>query len=485
MKPIHLKNIRRLFLSAGCILAMGLGLQSTYAQVMNNHGAGIYISGGGTATLHVDGDFVNENGGTLDNSGQIQLTGDWTNNAGNSAFINSSPGEVQLTGTTQTLSGSSVTLFNDLTLVGSGVRSMGQDIRVEGVLDLDNGELASDTQTVFIENPAISALVHTSGFVSSQGNGGLSRETNSTMVYDYFVGSSVGNSRYRPITIQPGSPSANTYKVRFANVDPGTEGYPTVVKEDLLCAGNDQWYHRINQTAGNSPADITIFFDSLSDGKFDAMAHWQTQPRWESVGSVTIAYLGSPSLSSMKVIGWNDFSYDPFALGVLSPTASFSCDSSMTPTISFFGTAAGNVTSWDWSFGDGNTSALQNPTHTYTTDSLYTVTLITGNNCGSDTISKPLLIRITNIDAQTPEAFISLFPNPNNGEFQVEFNGVQAANGMIEVFDMAGKRIHEVDLGSLSQVFRQSVDLSGYTNGSYLVKITLDEQVITRRVIKQ
>jgi gliding motility-associated-like protein len=31
--------------------------------------------------------------------------------------------------------------------------------------------------------------------------------------------------------------------------------------------------------------------------------------------------------------------------------------------------------SWFWSFGDGGTSTLQNPSHTFTGDSIYTVTL--------------------------------------------------------------------------------------------------------------
>jgi len=40
-----------------------------------------------------------------------------------------------------------------------------------------------------------------------------------------------------------------------------------------------------------------------------------------------------------------------------------------------------SIISWDWNFGDGNTSTVQNPVHTYTTSGVYTVTLtITGFN---------------------------------------------------------------------------------------------------------
>ena len=47
------------------------------------------------------------------------------------------------------------------------------------------------------------------------------------------------------------------------------------------------------------------------------------------------------------------------------------------------------VTSWAWTFGDGNTSSLQNPTHLYSTPGTYNVQLqaTTNNNCtGSRTI---------------------------------------------------------------------------------------------------
>jgi gliding motility-associated-like protein len=43
---------------------------------------------------------------------------------------------------------------------------------------------------------------------------------------------------------------------------------------------------------------------------------------------------------------------------------------------------AGTITTWNWNFGDGTSSTLQNPTHTYGTSGSYTVTLISGNASG-------------------------------------------------------------------------------------------------------
>jgi gliding motility-associated-like protein len=50
---------------------------------------------------------------------------------------------------------------------------------------------------------------------------------------------------------------------------------------------------------------------------------------------------------------------------------------------------------FDWNFGDGNTSALQNPAHTYSAPGLYTVRLITETQLGCrDTLTKPVVIMV-------------------------------------------------------------------------------------------
>jgi gliding motility-associated-like protein len=67
---------------------------------------------------------------------------------------------------------------------------------------------------------------------------------------------------------------------------------------------------------------------------------------------------------------------------------------------------AGNIINWSWDFGDGSTSALQNPVHSYTTDGIYSVKLTVQNSKGcsdslllADTIStgaRPVPSFVTN-----------------------------------------------------------------------------------------
>ncbi|MCB0661889.1 MAG: PKD domain-containing protein, partial [Saprospiraceae bacterium] len=43
-----------------------------------------------------------------------------------------------------------------------------------------------------------------------------------------------------------------------------------------------------------------------------------------------------------------------------------------------------------WDFGDGSTSSEENPTHVYTMDGTYTVTLSTENECGTTTTTQTI-----------------------------------------------------------------------------------------------
>jgi PKD repeat protein len=53
----------------------------------------------------------------------------------------------------------------------------------------------------------------------------------------------------------------------------------------------------------------------------------------------------------------------------------------------------GTIDSWAWDFGDGNSSTAQNPSHTYGTDGIYSVSLtVTDNDGATDEISQDVTV---------------------------------------------------------------------------------------------
>jgi len=63
-------------------------------------------------------------------------------------------------------------------------------------------------------------------------------------------------------------------------------------------------------------------------------------------------------------------------------------------TVRFIDKSLNNPTNWTWDFGDGETSAEQNPVHIYTADGLYTVSLTARNAFGEDTKVYEGLVRV-------------------------------------------------------------------------------------------
>ncbi len=78
------------------------------------------------------------------------------------------------------------------------------------------------------------------------------------------------------------------------------------------------------------------------------------------------------------------------------PVADFSADPTATCTgsdVDFTDLSTGAYT-WQWDFGDGATSDVQNPTHSYTVAGTYTISLTVTNECGNDTETKAQYVTV-------------------------------------------------------------------------------------------
>ncbi len=84
-------------------------------------------------------------------------------------------------------------------------------------------------------------------------------------------------------------------------------------------------------------------------------------------------------------------------------------------------TAGNNITTWNWNFGDSNTSGLQNPCHLYASSGTYTVVLTIGNGTCSHSITKTVIVR-----PQPTAAFN--FSNPNCVNIPVAFTDASFAS---------------------------------------------------------
>jgi Zn-dependent metalloprotease len=84
-----------------------------------------------------------------------------------------------------------------------------------------------------------------------------------------------------------------------------------------------------------------------------------------------------------------------------------------------------NGTTFEWDFGDGNTSTLLNPSNTYNSTGLYTITLIAdGGSCGIDTV-----VWVDYIDVDTANPCIITMPGGGSGPVQTTCSGLLYDSG--------------------------------------------------------
>jgi len=187
---------------------------------------------------------------------------------------------------------------------------------------------------------------------------------------------------------------------------------------------NDIWrstdygaiWSQINGSAGWSPRkdhssialpDGSILVIGGNDGGYQSDV-WRFTPVGSSVQNPSYTYT-VPGTYQVALQAYNSDGYNSTRKsgyitvtdgGASVPVANFTATptSGTVPlTVTFMDTSTGSPTTWNWSFGDGNTTnaTVQNPVHTYTRAGTYTVSLNATNEVGSNTTIRINYIAVT------------------------------------------------------------------------------------------
>lgn len=147
----------------------------------------------------------------------------------------------------------------------------------------------------------------------------------------------------------------------------------------------------------------------------------------------------------------------------------------------FTDASTGSPNSWSWDFGDGNSSPAQNPQHTYASPGSYMVTLYVSNSCGQDSLVQTIMV--TALEGELSESTVAIYPNPNQGDFDISFHELDAKAVEVTVNNMYGQRIFHREIGAVSGNASEKLELHGFSQGVYFVKITADGRSLTRKVV--
>jgi len=164
-----------------------------------------------------------------------------------------------------------------------------------------------------------------------------------------------------------------------------------------------------------------------------------------------------------------------------------------------------NIAAADWSWGDGTNTLALYPSHTYSAAGLYSICVSITVACGStatacsnsniyrtassaelNTIAKVNVINnlptvIKKIQAENFN--LSLFPNPNDGEFELKIKGMKENNIEIKIYNLLGIEIFSSFEIALNGAISKKINLENFSNGTYFIKVISGNDAINSKLI--
>lgn len=160
----------------------------------------------------------------------------------------------------------------------------------------------------------------------------------------------------------------------------------------------------------------------------------------------------------------------------------FSFDQTDNLTITFTNTSQ-NADSVVLDLGDGNqiTFTSQDTAYEYASADVYEVCLTAYNLCGPVETCQNVEVINTSL-SKLFSGSLSLYPNPTQGLVDLRLDLTQSANVAVEVTDMRGRSLFQQSLGQQVGASEQRFDLSHLSEGMYLFKVQIGEQVAVRKL---
>jgi hypothetical protein len=133
------------------------------------------------------------------------------------------------------------------------------------------------------------------------------------------------------------------------------------------------------------------------------------------------------------------------------------------------------ATEWLWDFGDGITSSLRHPVHSYSQSGLFEVCLTASNITGAETICKDIKIdAVTNTNSPDESLLtIKLFPNPAEELVYITIDSPSTISGFtVKLFDFFGRQVLRQPMEAIIRL-----DVVDFPAGLYLCTIENESEV--------
>ena len=173
---------------------------------------------------------------------------------------------------------------------------------------------------------------------------------------------------------------------------------------------------------------------------------------------------------------------DTVSVSCPPPLADFTSTDSLLEVVLTDGSTG--ATSWSWDFGDGNSSTLQNPIHSYDTAGTYTIVLTASSPCGSTDFSTTVSVTqpqdtSTNVPDVALQALL-IYPNPAREAVQVELPERNGQPASFQLLDVSGRLVRAGILAPSGQL-----QLNGIPAGLYWLQASVGQVTYRARLVVQ
>ena len=412
--------------ASNCTAGSGIAVTSSAGSVMTGNHAdhntnGITLQNTADAVMHANQLTNNTNNGMLLNGATAALI------TGNTVTLNGDSG-LMLTGSSKNRIGQNTLTGN---AVGFRIEGSSDNSLVENLITTNNYtgiglSLASNGNTIFHNT------------VRDNQNGIVVTDSGKNVIADNLF----SNQKNALLAGTPGMNAWNNPQSTGTNIaggpnlggnfwgTPGGKGYSDVANDDNHDGLGDQpltigpenadqlplaayaqvqvpvaptTSFTVDRTGGSAPVQVRFTDTSIGhpdrwvwdfgDGSTSSEQNPTHMYSWAGIFTIkltTYNIVGSTSTIQRKVITvTTDQAMRPVANFIASPT-----DGTAPMGVRFTDTSVGHPDHWLWTFNDGSTETVQNPSHTFKKEGTYAVTLQVSNQYGTDTETKEGFITV-------------------------------------------------------------------------------------------
>ncbi|MEL6675448.1 MAG: T9SS type A sorting domain-containing protein [Bacteroidota bacterium] len=132
----------------------------------------------------------------------------------------------------------------------------------------------------------------------------------------------------------------------------------------------------------------------------------------------------------------------------------------------------------DLTFAPDTSDLMNNTTYDFCLQVVRTDSVVSCDTCQSYSFTGST----TDLEGLLAASWVQVYPNPNQGSFQVALPGSRFEAAMLRVFDVQGKKIFSKDVAPTDPAV-QVVSLNKLTTGMYMLVVEMGARVIIKRVI--